>query len=236
MISKEKLKELLKELSRPKKYEVGFADARRIVSDGLAIIGLDASDILGFAKEANKTKTRRTKGAQAWFKRMYEDGWRFPGQFDYEGILYAGFVIMERELPNKKLEELIETITDETVVRTGSAMELDRGPELPRIYGPGQFDYGRNKPKENVGEGVGIKDVKIIPKPVKEMEETKAYIIPEAVKEPKEGFDTEIAKLVEHFQNAGPTDEEQFFKDTGKNAVWRGKETKAFIKWKEPRD
>ena len=83
MITKEKLKELLKEINRPKKYEIGFVDARRIISDGLSIIGLDATDILGFAKEANETRVRRVKGAQAWFKRMYQDGWRFGGAFEY---------------------------------------------------------------------------------------------------------------------------------------------------------
>ena len=91
---KTKLKEILKELSKPKKYEPGFVDARRIISDGLSIIGMDSTDILGFAKEANENRARRVKGAQAWYKKMYQDGWRFVGAFEYEGLTYNGFVVM----------------------------------------------------------------------------------------------------------------------------------------------
>ena len=234
MTDKTKLKEILKELIKPKKYEVGFVEARRVVDDGLAIIGLNATDILGFAKEANETRARRSKGAQAWFKRMYEDGWRFPGQFEYEGILHAGFILMERELPNKRLEELIETLDDETVVRTGSAMELDRGPELPKIVEinpdaiqplPDVFKKERMEITHNALKEMGYKE-----------EEITEYIVPKAVKEPKEGFEDELSDLITEYQTQVPTDEEQFFKDTGKNAVWRGKETKAFKSWKENRD
>ncbi len=225
MIDKEKLKQILKELARPPKFEVGFVDARRVISDGLAIIGLDSTDILGFAKEENETIARRTKGAQAWFKRMYEDGWGFKGMFEYEGLrlLYGGFIIMERELPNKRLTELIETLTDEKVVRTSSEIEIDRGPELPEL----------------LKEAMSTKAIPYIPlektpkSPAKIAEEIADYVVPKTIKEPVKGFQAEIDEVIRNFQNAGPTLEEQFFEDTGKNAVWKGKETKAFIKWKE---
>lgn len=217
MIDNEKLKEILKELVRPPKFEVGFVDARRIISDGLSIIGLDSTDILGFAKDANETRERRVKGAQAWYKRMYEDGWKFAGAFEYEGLLYNGFVVMERELPNKRLGELIETLTDERVVRTGSAMELDRGPDLPGLVAvPGSL-----KPKIEEKQEVPVHY---------------PYDVIKEVKEPKEGFEDEIVDFIVNSQKGMKSLEELFFDETGKNAIWKGKETKGFKAWKGDRD
>jgi len=109
-MNEEILKEILKEMAKPRKWEVGFVEARRTINDGLIILGMNATDILGFAKEENETKVRRTRGSQAWYKKMYEDGWRYAGNFEYEGLLHKGFVVMEREIPNKRLEQLIEQL------------------------------------------------------------------------------------------------------------------------------
>ena len=249
MISNEKLKEILKELSRPKKFEVGFVDARRVISDGLAIIGLDSTDILGFAKEANEVRTRRVKGAQAWFKKMYEDGWRFTGAFEYEGLLYNGFIVMERELPNKRLGELIETLADERVVRTSSALEIDRGPELPKGFRGLVAKPGSLEPKEEIPgieermetthkalKSMGYKEDEITTfqiKIEKKGDLEKAIL---KAREPKEGFDSELTDFIGDAQKEMKTLDTLFFDETGRNAIWKGKETKGFIKWKKDRD
>ena len=109
--------ELLMELNKPKKYEVGFVQPNVTVNDGLVMLGLTATDVLGFVRPAEDRRVRRSRGAQAWFKKMYEDGWRFAGNFEYEGLMNNGFVVMERELPNKVLniikEELEALLKDE---------------------------------------------------------------------------------------------------------------------------
>ncbi|KKM75146.1 hypothetical protein LCGC14_1393140, partial [marine sediment metagenome] len=118
----EKLLEFFMELAKPKKYEVGYADGIRIVQDGLSILGLDASDILGFTKPANERSIRRLRGTQAWFKKMYEDGWRYTGTFEYEGLPYNGFVVMERELPNKTLDAIRDEI--EVILATSANVDI----------------------------------------------------------------------------------------------------------------
>jgi len=52
------------------------------------------------------------------------------------------------------------------------------------------------------------------------------------VKEPREGFESEINDFIEDAQKEMKNWEEIFFDETGRNAVWRGKETKAFKIWK----
>jgi len=241
-MNEEKLKEIIKELAKPKKFEVGFVDARRIINDGLALIGMNATDILGFVKEANETRVRRVKGAHSWFKKMYEDGWRFAGAFEYEGLLYNGFIIMEREIPNKRLQELIESLSDEKVVRTGSAMELDRGPELPKILSKEEYVkfHGGKDPRfaeinpDKLQTFIPIekeKDlVRVAPGVYQKREDFEKEV--EKVREPKEGFESDISDFIGDAQKEMKSLEEIFFDKTGKNAIWRGKETKAFKDWK----
>ena len=231
-MNEEILKEILKEMAKPPKHEVGFVEARRTINDGLVILGMTATDILGFAKEANETRARRSRGSQAWFKKMYEDGWRYAGNFEYEGLLHAGFIIMEREVPNKRLEQLIESLSKEDKdpfqIDT-PILGIDKGPELPGritlkdgvVQPKIQITREISTPFKNVGEGVGIKDVKIIPK---------------EILEPKEGFEPDIDALIGESQKGMKSLEELFFDGTGKNAIWRGKETKAFAQWKQDRD
>jgi len=223
-MNEEILKEILKEMAKPRKWEVGFVEARRTINDGLIILGMNATDILGFAKEENETKVRRTRGSQAWYKKMYEDGWRYAGNFEYEGLLHKGFVVMEREIPNKRLEQLIEQlIVEEIVIRPDDPMLfIDKGPDISLVT------------KDTVkSERIGA----VRKAYLKELEKSKlnpvvAPVIPKFVKEPREGFESEINDFIEDAQKEMKNWEEIFFDETGRNAVWRGKETKAFKIWK----
>jgi len=242
-MNEEILKDILKEMAKPPKHEIGFVEARRTINDGLVILGMTATDILGFAKEANETKARRSRGSQAWFKKMYEDGWRYAGNFEYEGLLHKGFVVMERELPNKRLEQLIENLTEEKVIRTSSALEIDRGPELPGIVAvPGSLKSvkpieERMETTHKALKKMGYKEDEISEYYTPEVLPIKIPIkLIEKVKEPKEGFEPDIADFILDAQKGMKSLEEQFFDETGRNAIWRGNETKGFKNWKENRD
>jgi len=240
-MNEEILKEILKEMAKPPKHEVGFVEARRTINDGLVILGMTATDILGFAKEANETRARRSRGSQAWFKKMYEDGWRYAGNFEYEGLLHAGFIIMERELPNKRLEQLIESLSKEDKdpfqIDT-PILGIDKGPELP----------GRITLKDGVVQPKEKTELEIIKKKAEKFDSLKEYYTPkvppikipykliEKVKEPKEGFEPDIDALIGESQKGMKSLEELFFDETGRNAIWRGNETKGFKNWKENRD
>ena len=214
---KEKLVEFLVELGKPKRYEVGFVQGNRVINDGLNILGLTPIDILGFAKSANDSRVRKSKGAQAWFKKMYEDGWKYVANFEQEGLLTNGFIVMEKELPNKTLniirEELDVMLRDETEfvpIRKISISAEDVPKELmemrekyihkiedPRIISQEDYDNFHKKLK------------------------------------PIEGFDDEVNDFIIDAQKEKKTLEQSFFEETGGNAIWRGKETKAFKSWKE---
>jgi len=252
---KEKLVEFLIELGKPKRYEVGFVQGNRVINDGLNILGLNAIDILGFAKSANKSRSRKSKGSQAWFKKMYEDGWRYVANFEQEGLLTNGFVVMERELPNETLniirEEFETLLRDEkkiSIVAKDIPKELmemreeyihkiveinpDKSPTVTFEDKP--FDFGRDvkKPKvisqEDYEKFHGGKDPRVVSQEDYEKFHKKL--------EPKEGFDSEVNDFIIDSQKEKKTYEELFFEETGKNAVWRGKNTIAFKKWLEGLD
>ena len=213
----EKLLEFFMELAKPKKYEVGYADGIRIVQDGLSILGLDASDILGFTKPANERSIRRLRGTQAWFKKMYEDGWRYTGTFEYEGLPYNGFVVMERELPNKTLDAIREEI--EAILKED---EHSKYIHVPKAIPP-EF-------RGMIAKTGSLRESPDDLHPYPTVEELNKGI--EKVREPKEGFESDVNLFMIESTKEMKTLEEIFFDETGKNAVWHGKETKAFREWK----
>ncbi|KKL91477.1 hypothetical protein LCGC14_1894320 [marine sediment metagenome] len=242
---KEKLLELLMELSKAKKREVGFVEAKTIVRDGLSILGLDANDILGFAKAPNERKIRRVRGSQAWFKKMYEGGWKYAGNFEYEGLINNGFIVMERELPNLTLNAIREEL--EAILKEDEESYIHvPNPDLMRIA-PGFYQKKESLPGMIAVPG-SLKIVsKDIPDSVKAVRDPylkeimkivgeDVKIIPKAVKEPKEGFESEVNDFMIDAKTEMKTLEELFFEGTGKNAVWRGNETKAFKEWKKDLD
>ena len=217
---KEKLVEFLVELGKPKHYQVGFVQGNRVINDGLNILGLTPIDILGFAKSANDSRVRKSKGAQAWFKKMYEDGWKYVANFEQEGLLTNGFVVMEKELPNKTLniirEELEALLRDETEfvpIRKISISPEDVPKELMEMR------------EEYIHK---IKDPRIISQEDYDNFHKKL--------KPIEGFDNEVNDFIIDSQKEKKTYEEVYFEETGKNAVWRGKLTKAFKLWLEGLD
>jgi len=233
----EKLLEFLVESNKPKKYEVGYVEAKTIVSDGLSILGLDANDILGFAKAPNEVRIRRVRGSQAWFKKMYENGWKYAGNFEYAGLLNNGYVVMERELPNPVLDAIREEL--EAIFREDEGSKyihvpnplMDRGE--PKVYGPGPDGGYMNRDVIVVPESP--EDLQ--PYPIKlrknvDLEETIKKAIKKA-REPKEGFESEVNDFMINAKTEMKSDEQLFFEETGKNAVWHGKSTKAFKEWKE---
>ena len=233
---KEKLVELLSELSKPKKYEVGYVQPNRTVNDGLNMIGVNANDILGFARTTEDRRVRRSRGAQAWFKKMYEDGWRYAGNFEYEGLLNNGFVVMERELPNKVLDAIREEL--EILIRDEEGEKYKHVPSPEILRGlpgmtavPGSLREGKIevKPVEERMETTR----KALKKMGYKEEEITTYILPKLVKEPKEGFQDEGDEFIQGSAEDLKTLEQSYFDETGKKAIWRGKETKAFKSWKE---
>ena len=224
----EKIAEMLIELGKPLKREVGFVEAKRIISDGLALIGLDANDILGFVKAPNEIKIRKVRGSQAWFKKMYEDGWKYAGNFEYEGLINNGYVVMEREIPNKVLdairEELEFLLKDDSVERHKDSDSVLRA--------EGKLKLINSDVESVVPKGLDEK-LEAIKKFGAKVVYAKPPLIPKAVKEPREGFEPDIENFMIEAQKDLKTEEEQFFEATGKNAVWHGKETKAFTEWKK---
>ena len=229
----EKLLEFFMELAKPKKYEVGYADGIRIVQDGLSILGLDASDILGFTKPANERSIRRLRGTQAWFKKMYEDGWRYTGTFEYEGLPYNGFVVMERELPNKTLDAIRDEI--EVILKEDEESQYIHVPNPEILRGTEELD-------ERLKEAMSEKSTPYVPldermkttkKALKKMGYKEDEITVMKAREPREGFESDINDFMVEATKEMKTLEEIFFDETGKNAVWHGKETKTFKQWKE---
>lgn len=239
---KEKLVEFLIEVSKPKKYEVGFVQGNRIINDGLVILGMNATDILGFAKPANERRMRKVKGAQAWFKKMYDNGWRYAGNFEQEGLLSNGFVIMERELPNKTFDAIRKELE---ILLRDNKNEINT--ENLTFY----TDEGAKRvaviEKEQIDDY--FKNLKPIPESLKEFKPMSGYVgddmlraegkLPsryaklEGVKKPREGFESEVNDFIIDAQKEQKTSEQLFFEETGGNAIWRGKETKAFKEWKK---
>lgn len=216
---KEKLLEFLIESNKAKKREPGFVEAKTIVSEGLTILGLDANDILGFVKAPNERKIRRVRGAQAWFKKMYESGWKYAGNFEYGGLLNNGFVVMERELPNITLNAIREEL--EAIIKN------DEGSQYIHVPDPEILRGGPMKLTAQIDSVVPQKFKDEMIGPVYKSK------IPKAVKEPREGFESEVNDFLLDSQKEMKTDEILFFEETGKNAVWHGKPTKAFKEWKE---
>lgn len=236
---KEKLLELLMELSKAKKREVGFVEAKTIVRDGLSILGLDANDILGFAKAPNERKIRRVRGSQAWFKKMYESGWKYAGNFEYEGLINNGFIVMERELPNLTLNAIREEL--EAVLKEDEDSYIHiPGPEFRGLPGmiavPGSLKTVKGSfVSKDIPDSVkAVRDPYL--KEIMKIVGKDRKIIPKAVKEPKEGFESEVNDFMIDAKTEMKTLEELFFEGTGKNAVWRGNETKAFKEWKKDLD
>jgi len=260
---KEKLLEFLIESNKAKKREVGFVEARTIISEGMTIIGLDANDILGFVKAPNERKIRRVRGSQAWFKKMYSNGWKYAGNFEYEGLINNGFVVMERELPNPVLDVIREEL--EAIIKEDEGSKyihvpnplMDRGE--PKIYGPGP-DGGymnRESPDDSHPYPTDMKLIsKDMPDRVREIrnsylekiaggrenfverigDEEISLIKVSKAREPKEGFESEVNDFMINAKTEMKSDEQLFFEETGKNAVWHGKSTKAFKLWKENLD
>ena len=211
----EKLIEFLIELAKPKKYEAGYVEAKRTVSEGLAILGLDANDILGFVKSDNERRIRRVRGSQAWFKKMYGDGWKYAGNFEYEGLMNNGFIVMERELPNKTLNVIREELE--------ALLKEDEGSKYIHVPDP-----------EKLRETAVVNPYALHATDVVKFEkrgDLKKAIL--KAREPREGFESDVNDFMIDAQKELKTLEEVFFEETGKNAVWHGKETKAFKSWKE---
>lgn len=247
----EKLIEFLIELGKPRKYEAGYVQANKIVNDGLNILGMNASDILGFAKSDNDRRVRRVRGSQAFFKNMYDKGWRYAGNFEYEGLLNNGFVVMERELPNKTLDairEELEVLLRDKGTHTKPNIDIDQfttlkdtAIKLPIVeistdalhpYPTKLVKVEKESPNVTFDKPIGkaIKTYTITEKGKKALE-----LIDELDKarEPKEGFESDVNDFMLESKKEMKTLEEIFFDETGKNAMWHGKETKNFKSWKE---
>lgn len=229
---KEKLLEFLVELGKPKKYEAGYADGSRIIQDGLRILGMDANDILGFTKAPNEIRIRKVRGSQAWFNSMYANGWRYAAKFEYEGLSHNGFYIMYRELPNltlnairEELEVMLRDDEREKYIHVPNP-EILRGSEIPPIE-------ERMETTHKALKAMGYKEEEIVEQKFKNEMIGPVY---KAVKEPREGFESDVSNFMLDAQKEMKTDEELFFGETGKKAVWHGKETKAFKLWKEGLD
>lgn len=199
------------ELSKPKKFEIGFVQGNKIINDGLVTLGMNATDILGFAKPANERRIRKVRGAQAWFKNMYKNGWKYAGSFEQEGLLNNGFVVMERELPNKVLdairEELQILLREDVLIVT---------PDAPMSFIPKIVEINPDKLQTVTFEKPG--DLR------------KAIL---KAREPIEGFESDVNDFMIDAKKEMKTLEESFFEETGKKAIWRGKETIAFKSWKK---
>ena len=237
---KEKLVEFLMELSKPKKYEIGFVQGNKVINDGLVSLGMTATDILGFAKPENDRRIRKTRGAQAWFKNMYENGWRYAGTLEQEGLLNNGFIIMEKEIPNKVLnairEELEILLRDEYKHISNPDMTVNALKSMG--YKENEITITEINPDalQPLPAPFQIKIEKKAleaKKRVLESKELEEFIIPKTVSEPKEGFDSEVTDFIIEAQKETKTLEESFFEETGKNAIWHGKETKNFKAWKK---
>lgn len=224
----EKLLEFLVESNKAKKREIGFAEAKTIISVGLGILGMDANDILGFVKSPNERKIRRVRGSQAWFRKMYNEGWKYAGNFEYEGLLNNGFVVMERELPNP----ILDAIKDEL----NALLKDDESSKYIHIPDPEKL---RGSPEiQNIEERMDNTHKSLKAMGYKE-DEIKTYhhpTIPTSVKEPKEGFESDVNDFMIDAKKEMKTDEQLFFDETGKQAIWHGKPTKAFKEWKEGLD
>ena len=224
---KEKLVEFLIELGKPKRYEVGYVQGNKIINDGLSVLGLNAMDILGFSKSASDNRVRKTKGAQAWFKKMYESGWKYVANFEQEGLLTNGFAVMERELPNEtlnvikqELEALLKDGTEFVPIKKISIVAKDIPEDLMKMREE-YIHKIKTKPMSGyVGEDMLRAEGKI----------------PKTIKEPREGFDSEVNDFIIDSQKEPKSYEDIFFEQTGKNAVWHGKQTIAFKKWLEGLD
>ena len=251
----EKLIEFFMELAKPKKYEAGYVTAGRIITEGSRILGMNANDILGFTKSDSERRIRRVRGAEAWFKDMYNKGWRYAGNFEYEGLLNRGFVVMEKELPNKVLEAIrdeLKFILKEDDSKYKHPVDPEKLRGLPGIIAvPGSLKT--TKPREDIDitkatpddiakllkEAMSEKSTPYVSLDVPYSYQDKVsvpYKTPELIKkikEGKEGFESDINDFMIESQKEMKTLEELFFEDTGKNAVWHGKETKAYKGWKE---
>lgn len=237
---KEKLVEFLMELAKPRRFEVAYADGNTIVQEGLTILGLDASDILGFAKPSNEIRIRQVRGSQAWFKNMYSMGWRYVAKFEYEGLSHNGFFVMERELQNKTLDIIREEIEvllkeDDTYYQAQIDPESLRGsPYIPLADKPKGLaqkkitltEKGKRTVEALKSMGYKADEINTFPSQV-DLEK-----VINKVREPKEGFESEINDFMIESKKELKTEEELFFDATGKNAVWHGKETKTFKEWK----
>lgn len=234
---KEKLLEFLVELGKPKKYEVGYADGSRIISDGLRILGMDANDILGFTKAPDEIRIRKVRGSQAWFNSMYANGWRYSAKFEYEGLSHNGFYIMYRELPNLTLNAIREEL--EVMLRDDEGERYKHTPN-PEILRGGPMLINSDV-ESVVPKGLAKKKITLTEKGRKVKEavdramkgEDIIFDVPKAVKEPREGFESDVSDFMLDAKKEMKTEEELFFEGTGKKAVWHGKETKAFKLWKE---
>lgn len=236
---KEKLVEFLVELGKPKRYEVGFVQGNIVINNGLNILGLNAIDILGFAKSANDSRIRKSKGAQAWFKKMYEDGWKYVANFEQEGLLTNGFIVMEKELPNKILDVIREELeallrSDKDILQTSPLSPMTFIPKTERKISIVAEDV----PKElmEMREEYIHKIVEVNPDKLQTVTFEKPGDLRKAIlktREPREGFNSEVNDFIIDAQKEKKTKEVLFFEETGKNAIWRGKETKAFKSWKE---
>ncbi len=249
----EKLIELIMESANPKKYEVAYAAGSTIIQEGLRILGIDASDILGFAKPENEIRIRKLRGSQAWFNTMYASGWRYVAKFEYEGLPHNGLFIMQRELPNLTLKAIKEELDvlirsqDEgsRYIHVPNPEILRGGPELinsdvesvvPQLYKDEAIGEvykakkGLAKKKITLTEK-GREAKEVIDQMIKE-----GQILPTAVREPREGFESDVNDFMLDAQKEMKTDAQLFFEETGKKAIWKGKETKAFKTWKEGLD
>ena len=229
---KEKLVEFLVELGKPKRYEVGFVQGNKVINDGLNALGLNAIDILGFAKSANDNRVRKSRGAHAWFKKMYEDGWKYAGNFEQEGLLTNGFIVMEKELPNKTLNIIREEL--DVMLRDGTEYVPTRKISISAEDVPKELMEMREKYIHKITEPITQNDQeKITIDALKSMGYKDEEISITKIRKPKEGFESDVNDFIIDSQKEPKSDEELFHEETGKNAVWRGKETKAFKSWKE---
>ncbi len=231
-----KLLEFLIELGKPRKYEAGYVQANKIVNDGLNILGMNASDILGFAKSDSDRRIRRVRGAQAFFKNMYDNGWRYAGNFEYEGLLNNGFVVMERELPNKTLDairEELEVLLRDKGTHTKPNIDIDQftilkdTPDALHPYPTKLVKVEKESPTVTFDKDIPYSYQDKVSVPYKTPELIKK------IKESKEGFESDVNDFMLESKKEMRNLEEIFFDETGKNAMWHGKETKNFKSWKE---
>ena len=206
---------ILNALAEPRKYEIAFINGYEAIDEGLLLTNLSPANKLGLKKAEKSLKQRRTTAIEEWLKYKARQGWFFDGQVEIEGLTDNGFIQMKRELPNEKLLALLNLRAKKTNVN--------------KIVIPKE-DMIIEKISEIAGEDYNYSGVEFDDMVMNEVEEIPEELIQQAISSKqtlKQTLEKGLSNIVDE------TLMEQFERETGKNAMYRGKITKGYLEWKK---